>query len=89
MSLLGELASKGISTALTMAFKSSPITCTTATAAMKMVGAALIDLSDKLADGKITEEEINDSLAKVGAMGNDSVALAAKSAIGRLLEHIL
>ena len=39
--------------------------------------------------GKIDEAEIEDSLGKVGALGNDPVALAAKAAIGRILEQIL
>jgi hypothetical protein len=88
-SLLGDLAAKGLSVALGTAFKAAPVDVATVCSVMSMVGGALQDLSVKLADGKITEGEIEDSLAKVGALGNDSVALSAKAAVGRIIEQIL
>jgi|EPASupsiteSAE347_1022098.scaffolds.fasta_scaffold00433_14 hypothetical protein len=89
MSLLGELTAKGLSLALGTALKASPLDAGTISSALSMVGAALQDLALKLKDGKIDEAEIEDTLAKVGALGNDSVALAAKAAVGRILEQIL
>ena len=89
MSLLGEMAAKGLTIALGTALKASPVDAGTISAVMDMVGSALKDLAGKLKDGKIDEAEIEDTLEKVGAMGNDSVALAAKAAIGRILEQIL
>jgi len=89
MSLLGEMAAKGLTLALGTALKSSPVDASTVSSALAMVGAALTDLSAKLKDGKIDESEVEDSLSKVGALGNDSVALAAKAAVGRIIEQII
>ncbi len=89
MSLLGEMAAKGLSMALGTALSASPVDASTVASIMDMVGSALKDLAGKLKDGKIDEAEIEDTLAKVGALGNDSVALAAKAAVGRILEQIL
>jgi len=88
-SILETLAAKGINTALDLAFRSSPVSCTDVATGLRMTGAALIELGEKLQDGKITEEEIQDTLAHVGALGNDGVGLAVKAAIGRLIEQIL
>jgi hypothetical protein len=89
MSLLGKLASDGITAALGIAIKASPVDAEKIALALTITGSALQDLGGKLADGKISEEEIEDSLNKVGALGDDPVALAAKAAIGRLIEQIL
>jgi hypothetical protein len=88
-SILETLAAKGINTALDLAFRSSPVSCKDVAAGLGMAGAALSELSLKLQDGKITEEEIEDTLAHVGALGNNGVALAVKAAAGRLIEQIL
>ena len=88
-SILETLAAKGINTALDLAFRSSPVSCKDVAAGLGMAGAALSELSLKLQDGKITEEEIEDTLKHVGALGNDGVGLAVKAAVGRLIEQIL
>ena len=49
---------------------------------MTMVGEALKDLASKLQDGKIDEAEIEDSLEKVGALGNEPV-LWCKGPVGQ------
>ncbi len=89
MSLIGSLAAGGLNLALGTALKATPLEAETIVSVMAMAGHAMVDLSEKLKDGKIDEAEIEDTLAKVGAMGNDSVALSVKAAIGRILEHIL
>jgi hypothetical protein len=89
MSLIGSLAAEGLNLALGTALKATPVDAATIASVMTMTGNAMVDLAGKLKDGKIDEAEIEDTLAKVGAMGNDSVALSVKAAIGRILEHIL
>lgn len=89
MSLLDELTAKGLTMALGAALRSSPVDAGTIASTLDMVGSALKDLGGKLKDGKIDEAEVEDTLAKVGALGNTSVALAAKAAVGRIIEQIL
>jgi hypothetical protein len=89
MSLLGQLAAQGIASALGLAMQTSKLDCGNVASAMDMTGKALQDLACKLQDGKITEDEIEDTLEKVGAKDNTPAALAAKAAIGRIIEQIL
>lgn len=89
MSLLGDLAASGLSTVLGIVLKASPVDKDTLYTGMKMVAAAIDDLAEKAKDGKITEDEINDTLAKVGAAGNSAIAIAAESAVRRLIGNIL
>jgi hypothetical protein len=89
VSLLGQLAAQGITSALGLAMQTSKLDCGNIVSAMDMTGRALQDLAGKLEDGKITEDEIEDTLEKVGARDNTPAALAAKAAIGRIIEQIV
>ena len=89
MSVLEKLAADSMTAGLQLALNASPVDAKTIAMALEISGAAQIDLGQKLRDGKITEEEVRDSLEKVGALGNNSAFLAAKSAVGRIIEQIL
>lgn len=89
MSLLGSLAAQGLTQALGFALRASPVDISSIATVMSLTGKALIDLAGKVKDGKISEAEVEDTLQKIGAAENEPVALAAKAAVGRIIEQIL
>ncbi len=89
MSLLEVIAAQGLTQALGLALKGTPVDIHSIATVMDLTGKALQDLAYKVEDGKISEAEVEDTLQKVGAMGNEPVALALKASVGRILEQIL
>lgn len=88
-SILGNLAAQGLTAALMLAMKASPVSIVSICAGMQLTAIALAELSTILEDGKISEEEIEGVLTRIGASGDNAVLAAIASAINRIIGQIL
>ena len=89
MSLLGTLAAQALTNGLKLLINHSGETeFAKSVEVMKLTGIALQELSEKVADKQITEEEIDDVIADLEASGDTEVIISVKAAVSRIIEMV-
>lgn len=89
MSLLGTLAASALTNGLRLMIdNSSEGQFDKSVKIMELTGLTLQELSKKVSDRKITEEELEEVIAALEASGDTEVIISVKAAVNRIIELI-
>lgn len=89
MSEISNFLAQAINTGLGMLFKMSPVNADTAAKSMIVGGNVLIEIGEKLQDGKLDQSEIDDITAHLKSLDNVVAVEAIKSFVNRIVGGLL
>ena len=89
MSAISDFLVEAINTGLGMMFKMSPVNADIAAKSMITGGRVLIEIGEKLQDGKLDQAEIDDILDHLKSLDNVVLVEAIKSFVNRIVGGLL
>ena len=87
MGMIDTLVTDTVNSGIGFLLSRSPVDAATASKALILAGQAQIDLGDGLADGSLTQEEIDKVLADINGFEGGVFGTMVKSSISRLVEQ--